>query len=263
MKKIIFSSFIAAGAICLMTTVGCKKNALDFDENDKSIAEESMVSNQVAGDFGSIGNDLLENGSTANFRTAAGCATVTKTGNGTDSTITAIFDGNVACKDGRVRSGEIKLTYSGNFNTPGFKAKLTLTNFKTDGKSISGTGNFTSKNVINLARTIQLDLNFLITEGTLSSTYNYGLFMVVPSDKKSFTIDSLTCIGTSTSNVGYTLKVTSPIIKKADCKWIGQGKIELTKSGNTTPRVLDFGDGTCDSKATITVGSLVKEIDLK
>ena len=50
---------------------------------------------------------------------------------------------------------------------------------------------------------------------------------------------------------------SSPIVKHKACRYIDKGIFELTPEGFKT-RTVDFGDGTCDNKATFTVnGSTV------
>lgn len=55
--------------------------------------------------------------------------------------------------------------------------------------------------------------------------------------------------------------ITSPLIKEVSCFNINKGAIAFTDINNITA-VLDFGDGTCDNKATIKIGSFVFPVTL-
>jgi hypothetical protein len=48
------------------------------------------------------------------------------------------------------------------------------------------------------------------------------------------------------------VNVTVPVEKRASCTWITKGRIDLTPEGLAT-RTVDYGDGTCDDKATLTI----------
>ena len=51
----------------------------------------------------------------------------------------------------------------------------------------------------------------------------------------------------------------SAVVKKASCKWFSSGSVLITPVGDV-PRTINFGDGTCDNKATLTIGD--KTIDI-
>jgi len=53
----------------------------------------------------------------------------------------------------------------------------------------------------------------------------------------------------------------NPLIKKFICRWIVRGKIAFRRT-NSDVAVLDYGNGVCDNKATITIGGVVYEISL-
>jgi hypothetical protein len=58
----------------------------------------------------------------------------------------------------------------------------------------------------------------------------------------------------------YTKTITTPLLFDASCDYISKGVVELTKNGSTA--VIDYGDGTCDSKATVTIDGTTEDINL-
>lgn len=54
--------------------------------------------------------------------------------------------------------------------------------------------------------------------------------------------------------------ITTPLLFDASCEYIKSGIVELNRNGNIT--VIDYGDGTCDDKATITTDGITEEINL-
>jgi hypothetical protein len=61
-------------------------------------------------------------------------------------------------------------------------------------------------------------------------------------------------------SASYTKTITSPLLYDATCGYIISGTVELNRNGNVT--TIDFGDGTCDAKATVTTNSTTEEINL-
>jgi len=262
MKKIIYSSIIAGMAIVLSTVVSCKKNNLDLDENDKTIAEESMVGNQVSSDIGDIVDEAIFDSTSSGMRTAASCAPMVRSYRN-DSTFIEINFNNTTCLDGRTRSGIIRIRFRGSSRNGLPSASITFIDFKSDGNTINGYGSIRPYDRRGRLRNSRVYLNYSITSGTLSSSVIFSSKIKFDRDAKSFTIDSLSSVNKAFSGTGYKLLVTKSIVKKADCKFIGAGEIQLTKDGDTEPRILNFGDGTCDNKATVTLGSITKEITMK
>jgi hypothetical protein len=59
----------------------------------------------------------------------------------------------------------------------------------------------------------------------------------------------------------YSRTITSPLVKPRTCRWFVQGTIEMVTGENTA--TLDYGNGSCDRFATLTVNGVSKEIRLR
>ena len=59
----------------------------------------------------------------------------------------------------------------------------------------------------------------------------------------------------------WSTTIEEPLVKKFTCRWIAKGVIVMRKS-NTAVAELNYGNGTCDNKATLTVNGQVREITL-
>jgi len=79
---------------------------------------------------------------------------------------------------------------------------------------------------------------------------------------KSDNIYFLTGSGSVTINdtALYTKTITTPLLFNASCEFISKGVVELKKNGSTA--IIDYGDGTCDNKATVTINGTTEEINL-
>ena len=67
--------------------------------------------------------------------------------------------------------------------------------------------------------------------------------------------------GTNFEGENFSMTITTPLIKSAGCFFITQGVQEISPAGKST-RVIDYGDGTCDDIATVTVDGESKEITI-
>jgi hypothetical protein len=67
--------------------------------------------------------------------------------------------------------------------------------------------------------------------------------------------------GTGADNKTFTTTITSPLVKKLNCKWFKSGTMEIQPQDN--PLItLDFGNGTCDNQATATVNGVAYPITM-
>lgn len=59
----------------------------------------------------------------------------------------------------------------------------------------------------------------------------------------------------------YTMTIIQPLVRALACNWISSGKMEIQPSGALL-RTIDFGAGTCDDQATVTIAGTVYNITL-
>lgn len=58
------------------------------------------------------------------------------------------------------------------------------------------------------------------------------------------------------------MTITKPLVKEVlGCRYFTQGKIEMQPQGKAL-RVMDYGDGSCDNDATVTLNNKVFNIKL-
>jgi hypothetical protein len=68
--------------------------------------------------------------------------------------------------------------------------------------------------------------------------------------------------GTNFEGTSFTVNITSPLIVKLDCRWITKGTFDLTPTGKLT-RTFDYGNGSCDANATVTINGTVFPVTLR
>lgn len=184
-------------------------------------------------------------------------------------TVTLDFGDGCTGQDGHIRKGKIITVYTGPMFVAGTVATTTLDGFYFDSLHVEGThtltNNSTAENRI---------FNSVIQNGTITApSGNYTVWnrtrtwtQTDGSGTPYFPLDdvySITGNSTGTVYIGagsfqWTGTITEPLIHKFICPWHVSGKIEIERTG--VKSVLDFGDGTCDRKATLTINGKIFEI---
>jgi hypothetical protein len=68
--------------------------------------------------------------------------------------------------------------------------------------------------------------------------------------------------GTSAGGTSYTAVIGQALRKELSCRHIVSGIISITP-GDKPTRTINYGDGTCDDKATVTINGNVFNITLR
>jgi hypothetical protein len=210
--------------------------------------------------------DFSKKGNSVKFQD---CATVTKTKDG-DSKTLVIDYGTEGCTSprGHIRKGKVIINLTGTRLTTGFVKTIEFENFYLDGNLIEGKRTLTTTlNGLNLAQHVVVDGGRVtLTDGVVitfdedkTRTLVEGLITPLVATDDVWEVTG-TASGMNYNQVEYSMLITKPIRRSAACKYAVSGTKVITTANHTA--TLDFGDGSCDNKATVTVGDLVKEIVL-
>jgi hypothetical protein len=188
--------------------------------------------------------------------------------------------GTTGCvgRDGHVRKGKIIIDYSNRLIIPGASATTTFDNFYIDNIKVEGTHIITNTSGANTALR---QFTVTVTNGKL--TWSNGNYIQWNSQKVITQMDGLatpnplddifkiegSSHGTALRGnllVAWQSTITVPLIKKFNCRWIVSGRIRTVRinTSNTSPwiAILDFGNGTCDNQATLTINGVTYQITL-
>jgi len=232
------------------------------------------------GVFGRVASSVT--GRTASVDSLPTCATVTISPQQSGSfPKTVVLDFGTGCfSHGHLRSGKIKTVYTGPVREAGNSATTTFDNFKIDSVLVEGTHKIT--NTTNLTtgsnqRQFKIEVtNAKLTHPngdysewatTRTQTQIEGNGTAAPAD------DILSVQGTAHGRVKHATliviwnsEITEPLIKKYTCRWIFKGRIKTVREGlpTNTPwvAILDYGTGTCDNQATLTINANTQQITL-
>jgi hypothetical protein len=281
-------------AVSLMVIAGltissCKKKAADTEEVNTSVdnaSAEHIVSDLTTmAAQASDGNASLPSYKTSTYDQvlAGSCATVSVNG----MVITITFTPGVTCLDGRNRSGSLIIDYSASTNgathyrDPGFSCKITSSNYVVDGNHV----NIINKTVTNntpigfnpastqLTWAISASINIVKNGGgaiswnctrtkyllnTSDTSVYHGAARAITWTKARVGLEG-TSYGTSASGITFNANIMNMIIR--DFGSCSLGTVDFTPSGHPT-RIIDYGNGSCDLNATVTVNGVSHPITI-
>jgi hypothetical protein len=197
------------------------------------------------------------------------CATVTVSSSTYPKTITIDYGTGCTNGKGHTKSGKIIIEISDSIVVAGAVKTITTENFYIDSMKIdlsaswknmgkNDAGNWVIERNYNQKIT-QTDGDVIVEEFTDIMEWLSGFETIEKSDDSYYKSGS----GSISVNDSITFSrvITEPLLKDSSCRFITKGIVELTKG--TDKIVIDYGDGTCDNKATVTTNGSAEEIDLK
>jgi len=254
--------------LCITSLFSCKKNTdtTEFD-NTFDLTSKQAISDNLTEDDNNVLDETVEtlglsgakeplicNGTTS-------CAQVTVSAGGFPKTITLDF-GTTGCSNpnsGVVRRGIINIVLSDSLRRPGSTAVMTFNNYYVNGYKRDGTVTWTNTSTAGTRSWRREVTNGQITSPTGAVWYHSGVKNITQvagtSTPRNLLDDafSITGSGQTTNSSGVTRQHTIiiPLHKQVICDYIDQGSIQIQGPNHTA--TLDFGNGTCDNIATITV----------
>jgi len=178
---------------------------------------------------------------------------------------------NCTGNDGRTRRGKIVASYSGAYRDAGTVITITYDNYFVNDAQVSGSRIVTNTGTDSLGflqfdvqASIQIDLPN--GGGTISRTSSRTRSWIAGSATSIRTDDVYSITGTASginaSGNSYSVLVIEPLIRNLACRrHFTQGVIQIDVSGRPSRR-LDYGNGSCDDIAVLTVNGRTRTINL-
>lgn len=186
-------------------------------------------------------------------------------------TVTVDYGNGCPGRDGRVRKGKMITVYSAPMIRPGATAVTRFENFYVGKVKVEGrhsTRNNSTSDVRIFTRQVENGkLTFegggvMLWEATHTNKQVDGLGTPgFPFDDAFEVTGGARGINERAGNrLEWSRRIESPLQKTFRCRWIQKGTVVIVRNNNRA--LLNFGDGTCDNKATLTINGQVKEITL-
>lgn len=272
-----FKLFIAV-TLMFIGFNSCQKDDLTSTEDEATLSIQETQVEEAVTDIDVLADEALDsnisllksaNLAEAFYLTECPVVTVNKTSN--PQVITIDFGTSCTGKDGKVRSGKIIVTSTSFTTFPSVRDK-SFENYTVDGKKIEGSITKTiSKDQENNIRTAVLQENITITfpngEGTATRVSNLTRQYVRnkllnKNDNEVISWGTVEFTRKSGVKITKTIPANDPLVFEMDCHHIVSGTISVTTSTNRN-WTIDYGDGVCDNRATLTIGDKTKEIKIR
>lgn len=274
MKRLlaIFTILISTTVVLL---IGCQKE--DSTKTVSQPGDENSTEGSIL-----IGDRTFEglNGFTDNYLASSGlkslpltCPAITVSPL-TSFPLTVTVDwGTAGCTsadDNIARKGQITISLSKLMNEVNAVATFTFKDFVSDGYRISGVhritylglnagNNWPRYSVFTEARITFPDNKYITYRAEYIRLKSEGA-STVTQDDDVWRIEGHSS-GVTKEGVAWTASYPSALVKKNSCKWFSSGSVKVSSDG-MPDRIINFGDGSCDNKATLTIGDKVTEITL-
>jgi hypothetical protein len=268
-------AFLASG---LLLTTGCNRKSDDAaPDEDITTAEdrsEDNIETAISTDAFQVSTpqDVDVNATSAagftttdaQFRARFGPC-VTRTYTASTRTLVIDFGSGCMCADGRFRSGQIivKFTTDANRRIAGsvVRRRNYFVNYNqhTARRTFTDLGNGGFNVAVDSASIIRAN-----NGGTHSWTANWTF---TPTANNTATVHEYTvtgmAAGVNRKGVGYTTTIQTPLLRSSTCfKYYTSGVVSIANNKGKT-MLLDYGNGTCDNTATVTVNGRTRTITLR
>lgn len=263
MKRIILASATII-TVLAVTFSSCKKEKPDTDT--QSAVDNTICEDEFGKSMSTVnGFAIKENGIKTmmdNASMQAGNPTITVDPADTldGFPVTMIIDwgtGTTDAIDGKTRSGKIICVFSDNWSNVGSTIKVTMVNFVSNGTA------FTCDSMKIVHSAVNAFSQRVFNGGCSNATYALkwsGTRTITQTGGFATPLNHLDNVYSVTGNAegvnregkAYTVNISSAIVKRASCSWIESGRVDITPEGLAV-RTIDYGNGTCDSQATVTI----------
>ena len=168
---------------------------------------------------------------------------------------------NCEAANGRLRRGQILVTFTGGYRDPGTVITITPQDYHVNNNHVQGVKTVTNMGVNGDGHTyfnVQVDGTVTADDGSWTAEHHATRVRTWVEGEGSITpFDDVYLItgsgnGVNRHGVAYTLAITDALRIAIVCPWITAGNVEITPSGHAT-RYVDFGSGSCDATVTVTV----------
>lgn len=184
--------------------------------------------------------------------------------------------------DGHVRRGKIIIDYTAKLLYPGSVATTTFDGFYVDNVHVEGTHKISNISVVASPITLKYKVevingkltktngNYIEWNSTRTITQTDGRITPLDPRDDAFKIEGNAngLVRRSTLLVRWESTITDPLARRFTCRWIVKGRVRTVRVNLPNPAtnpwaaVLDFGAGTCDNQATLTINGQTRQITL-
>lgn len=254
--------------------LSCKKIA--DSANDIKVSEDNALLFSAGNDISNIAEQSIEFNKISTLKTNDIASvlgdSVIIIKDDINNIVSVDFGAGYTALSGRTFKGKIIITHNGKkIKSSGFVGNLKFDNFFINDNEINESSSVKIENIgpsgiFEMVWTNTSTLNIIKSDGTkiymtgnITRSQKEGIKTEIYSDD----VYSITgkAQGTASNGVAFSYEITKELIKNS-CKNIVSGIITYTSGSGFLDKTLDFGDGSCDGKATFTILGNSYEINI-
>jgi hypothetical protein len=264
MKNLLILAFFATTIFISCT----KEEAQSTDEMETLMADNATADNLFSDEY-LLQDEALAGAENLNFPPSP-CLTVTHDTTVTPRLITLDYGSvNCRCRDGRFRRGIVLITYTGRPNQPGSVMTINHSNYFVNDHQISGIRTFTNGTYPGTSnparmRTANITISFP-RGGSMNRVETDTVEFFAGFNTPNVRLDDVFLIrGMSSGSQGsftFNRVINTPLRREVSCQWLTSGNVTISRSGRPS-RTIDYGNGTCDNQAIVTVNGTTRTITL-
>lgn len=267
----------------VVATVGiiltsCRKDEDQVVDKDTSTASDNALAEGSYNDVNNIADEAAS-GSLSSYMTPSNsqekdmlsiCATITHDTISIPHLLIINFGtSNCLCADGRYRRGIVNVSYNGQYRDSASVHTITFTNYFVNDNQILGTKTVTNNghnSSGNLTFSISVNGHIIKADGGDITWTSARTREWIAGESTLTWFDDIylitgTASGTNAGGNSFTASIGTPLRKEIGCHNIVSGTLTVIPSGKPA-RVIDFGSGTCDNQATVTISGHTYNITL-
>lgn len=278
LKNRIANCLMIAAIVGTVLTACRKDKTIQDEDSDTSSSADNSLAEGIYNDVNNMA-DQAADGSLATYRIVdreggilSACATISNDTSVTPHILTIDFgSSNCLCKDGRNRRGKVMISYEGRYRDAGHIHTITFSDYFVDDnqvlgvKTVTNNGKNTSGNTV---FTINVDGKIIKANagGTIIWKSNRSREWIAGESTLSWNDDVYlitgSATGTSATGRNFTLTILTALRKEIGCRHFVSGQLSLAPDNKLT-RLIDYGNGTCDNEATVTINNKTYTITLR
>lgn len=247
----------------------------------ESEAEAQIIYDGIFDDAMGVNEDVGMGG-TGIFGRLTACpnVTVTRINPPAPFPVRILLDFGTGCigNDGHFRKGKIVHVYTNRLLIPGAVAETSFDGFYFDSLKVEGTHRIQNTTELTTGPRYRINVtngkltrpngNFTAWNSEKIRTQTEGVLTpgLPRDDAFSITGNARGQVKRDTTLIIWNSTIMEPLIRRFDCRWITKGTVrnvrENTNTGERWAALINFGTGTCDNLAAVTINGVTYTITL-
>ena len=265
-------------ATCFSLFTACNKVPEQDLSKATAVDNSSIIAERMFNDVGKYTSGVLTDNKKSTLKSIAAevsplssCLRVYFDFNSSPNKLVLDFgEENCFCEDGQNRRGKILITYDGGYTDSTATLNTTFDGYYVNNNQVTGNRTLSYKGYNQAKKpnwTVIVNGSVILANngGTITYQATHNTAMVEGENTMDYKDNVFETTGSASgitpAGQAFTALVTTPLISTMKCNNFVKGVVELTPAGEPK-RTLNYGEGDCDNKASLTVSGITFNVNL-